>query len=212
MTTQTLKILVAEDDTFGRDGIVKNLQNIGLDTQIFEAKNGVEALKIARKQEIDIVFADINMQPMTGLELCEHLRKEKPDTKLCIITGHISPNYIAQMNKLSVDGMIHKIDANRTDIKSAVSTILDGGQYLSANFLKFSEEVLKLSKAKDTTLTDREQKAVELLAGGKPITQLGPEIGMCKRDVYNLFGKLRDQFGVKKNIQLISKLHELHLI
>ncbi len=211
MTTQTLKILVAEDDTFGRDGIVKNLQNIGLDTQIFEAKNGLEALKIARKQEIDIVFADINMQPMTGLELCEHLRKEKPDTKLCIITGHITPGYVAHMNKLRI-GMIHKIDANLHDLKSAVFTMLDGRQYLSANFLKFSDEILKLSNVNDTTLSEIERKAVTLLAGGMPITKLGTEIGMNRRDVFYLFERLRNQFKVEKNTQLVAKIYELHLV
>lgn len=69
------KILVAEDESSIREFITFNLNHHGYN--VFEAKNGLEALKIfeSQKDEIDIVLLDVMMPRLDGIEVCKRIRE-----------------------------------------------------------------------------------------------------------------------------------------
>ena len=71
MAAQT--ILIAEDDPDIRDGVRILLAGEGY--HILEAENGTRALEIFNP-EVDLVILDIMMPGMSGLRVCEELRKE----------------------------------------------------------------------------------------------------------------------------------------
>jgi two-component system chemotaxis response regulator CheY len=67
-------ILVVDDSAIVRAVIGKTLRMAGVDVgQIFEAANGREALDRIEKEWVDIVFADINMPVMNGMEMVDEL-------------------------------------------------------------------------------------------------------------------------------------------
>ena len=73
------KILVAEDETDIRELIAYSLVNIG-GFEVVKARNGEEAIQIARAELPDLILMDVRMPRMTGVEACAKL-KEYPDTK-----------------------------------------------------------------------------------------------------------------------------------
>jgi CheY-like chemotaxis protein len=73
------KILVAEDETDIRELIAYSLVNIG-GFQVVKARNGEEAIELARTELPDLILMDVRMPRMTGVEACAKL-KENPDTK-----------------------------------------------------------------------------------------------------------------------------------
>lgn len=73
------KIMVAEDETDIRELIAYSLVNIG-GFQVVKAKNGVEAVEMARAEIPDLILMDVRMPKMTGVEACAQL-KETPETK-----------------------------------------------------------------------------------------------------------------------------------
>ena len=67
------KILAVDDSASMRQIVSFTLKGAGHD--VIEASDGVEALKIAQGQGVDLVLSDVNMPNMNGLELCANLRK-----------------------------------------------------------------------------------------------------------------------------------------
>jgi two-component system, chemotaxis family, chemotaxis protein CheY len=70
-------ILIVDDSIIIRKMIAKTLNISGLDIgEIFFAENGKQALKQLKENWVDIVFADINMPEMNGIEMIEEMHKE----------------------------------------------------------------------------------------------------------------------------------------
>jgi CheY-like chemotaxis protein len=73
------KILVAEDETDIRELIAYSLVNIG-GFEVIKAKNGTEAIEMAKAELPDLILMDVRMPNMTGVDACL-LLKEIPETK-----------------------------------------------------------------------------------------------------------------------------------
>jgi CheY-like chemotaxis protein len=99
-------LLVVEDDPSVRRMLVKALRALGY--QVFEASNGQEAMTLWRDhgQQVDLLLTDMVMpEGMTGYELAEKVRAEKPDLKIIISSG-----YSAEMSRVftpTAEGIVY---------------------------------------------------------------------------------------------------------
>ena len=80
------RILIVDDEKSIRDMLVAVLGDAGYD--VTTASTGEEALSLLRRQKINVVFSDLNMPGMTGLELCEQIRSRNPLACLYAMTGY----------------------------------------------------------------------------------------------------------------------------
>jgi len=108
MALNNLKVLVVDDYEKMRQRICAILRQLSLN--ISEASNGVEALKILRKEKFDMVFTDIVMPEMDGFELCEEIRKTSDwvDMPVVVISTHYDSNYIVKALRHGADDYIPK--------------------------------------------------------------------------------------------------------
>ena len=67
------KILAVDDSASMRQMVSFTLKGAGHD--VIEASDGVEALKLAQGQSVDLVLSDVNMPNMDGITLCKNLRQ-----------------------------------------------------------------------------------------------------------------------------------------
>lgn len=103
------KIMIVDDETIIRDGIINNVdfQGLGMDV-VGSCENGIEALEVFRSEEPDIVITDINMPFMNGIELAEEILEHKASTKIIILTGYDKFEYAQQALKLKITDYIVK--------------------------------------------------------------------------------------------------------
>ncbi|MBT6006001.1 MAG: response regulator, partial [Prolixibacteraceae bacterium] len=78
-------ILVIEDDLNILLGLEENL--ILEEYSIITATNGIEGLKTALKNEIDLVLLDIMLPGINGYEICRKIKKDKPDLPVIMLTA-----------------------------------------------------------------------------------------------------------------------------
>lgn len=83
MPNETVKILLVDDEPDILEFMEYNLRKEGY--EVFLARNGKEALEIARKERPQLVILDIMMPVMDGIEACRHLR-EMPELQHTMIT------------------------------------------------------------------------------------------------------------------------------
>ena len=84
-----IESLVVEDEALMRRTVIKRLEASPVGFQVVgEAKNGREALKLIRLLQPKVVFSDVYMPVMDGLELARILQMEFPEIRVVIISGH----------------------------------------------------------------------------------------------------------------------------
>lgn len=110
----TLKVMVADDEYpirkwFSRT--IKNLPDIKVDF-VGAASNGEEALKLFRERKPDVVFTDIKMPIMDGLELLKAVKEERPGTEVIIITSYDEFAYAKAAIAQNAYDYILKTEAN----------------------------------------------------------------------------------------------------
>ncbi len=93
------KILVVEDEKLIRQGLVSMIKRADIEIQsILEAKNGEEALEILKSQEIDLVFTDIRMPKMDGIEFVKNVCNEYSDPPvIVVVSGFDDFSYAVEM-------------------------------------------------------------------------------------------------------------------
>ena len=94
----SLKVLLADDEPYILEGLSKLIDWEAEGYEIVKkASNGLEALEYLKENEVDIIFADIQMPKMTGLELLQHIKEENiSDAYFIIVSGFNDFKYAQQ--------------------------------------------------------------------------------------------------------------------
>lgn len=82
------KMLIADDESFVINGLKNSIpwEQYGIEI-IGEASDGLEALEIINNQHVDILFTDIIMPELDGIQLIEEIRKQKKKIKIVVLSG-----------------------------------------------------------------------------------------------------------------------------
>src|SRR4051812_50128272 len=88
MPKSKLAVLVVEDVPQVRATAVRIMQDLGC--EVFDAYNGHQALKLLQAHpEIEVLFADVRMPGMSGIELAEIAQRSRPDLKIVLTSGYV---------------------------------------------------------------------------------------------------------------------------
>jgi two-component system, response regulator YesN len=106
------KVLIADDEKWIRKGITTTIdwQKYNIDT-VLEAKDGEEALELAKEHKPELIITDIKMPNLDGLEFISEVRKYSENTKIIIISGYSEFEFAKRAIKLgAVDYLMKPID------------------------------------------------------------------------------------------------------
>lgn len=119
---KTLTILYAEDEEGIRKKISDSLRYYVKD--VIEAKDGENALKLYKEHQPDIIFTDVMMPKLDGIELVRAIRQDDTKTPIVIITAHTDKEYLLRAVDLHLEQYIIK-PINLTDLKNALRKCVD---------------------------------------------------------------------------------------
>jgi CheY-like chemotaxis protein len=77
-------VLIVDDDQFIRKLIATTLEDVS-EFELHEAADGLEALEVARRERPSLVFLDVDMPRLNGIDACRRLREEDESGKLTIV-------------------------------------------------------------------------------------------------------------------------------
>jgi YesN/AraC family two-component response regulator len=112
--------LLVEDNLFFRQSIKWILKERFPLLDISEAGDGLEALEYCHQTSPDLVFLDINLPKLNGLELCKSIREEYPATVIIILTNYDIPEYRQAAMKNGADHFLLK-DLRQEEVLSLVA-------------------------------------------------------------------------------------------
>jgi YesN/AraC family two-component response regulator len=101
-------ILIADDDKNARNIVRGLIRESGYELDIFEAVNGEDAFELVEQFKPDILFSDITMPYMTGLELAKKVKEVDKDIIIVFVSGHYEFQYAVDALRLGVLDYISK--------------------------------------------------------------------------------------------------------
>ena len=116
-----MKILAVDDEKLALKLLVNSIEEVMPDAQIFSTNKSSEALEIAKKNVIDVLFCDINMPSIDGIKLTKFLKKENPKLNVIFVTGY--SEYMKQAFEVHASGYITK-PVTSEDIKKELDNLL----------------------------------------------------------------------------------------
>lgn len=100
------KVLVIDDDPVVGTSFTRVLAPKGY--AVIRAADGVEALAKLKGEEYDLVYTDIKMPGMSGLEVARRIKETRPWMPVVIVTGYGNDDNVAEARRLGVAGFLNK--------------------------------------------------------------------------------------------------------
>jgi DNA-binding NarL/FixJ family response regulator len=130
-----IRVLLADDHYLVRAGIRSLLESIPGVTVVAEASDGREALECMGNETFDLVFLDISMPGLNGLEALSRIRKEFPRVPVIMLSMHQSNEYAWNAMEAGASGYLLKKDGV-AELQAAVKAVLSGETYVSPGIWK----------------------------------------------------------------------------
>lgn len=145
-----------------------------------EAADGVATVEAVRELAPDLLLLDVAMPLLNGLEALAQVRRERPSTRVLVVSMHDRGEYVLRAMELGASGYVCK-DASAVEFADAVRTVTEGGTYLSPG-LDRAVEAYRERKggAADplTALTPRQRQVLQLIAEGLTTREVAATLGI----------------------------------
>ena len=192
-----MRILIADDHALFRDSL-KSLLTAHGHFVAGEARNGREAVELARKLEPDVVLMDLSMPEMDGLTATKLLAAEAPAVKIVVLTASDDDANLFEAIKAGAKGYLLK-NLEAEQFFALLEGVRQGDPALTPALARklldeFARPAARPAEDPDA-LTDREREVLELLVQGvtsnrKLAKQLGVSENTVKFHVRNILDKL----------------------
>jgi len=162
-----MKILIADDEQHVREGIELSIsaEQFGI-TDILMAENGLEALELIKANKPGVVFCDMKMPIMNGVELLQQIRELNLNTQVIVISGYSDFEYTkAAIKANGVDYILKPF--HRRELEEALKKAVDAWNELES--VKQSEAERGHIVRKADALLD-EKKLAAFARGESPLT------------------------------------------
>jgi two-component system response regulator NreC len=165
-----IRVLLADDHTILRNGIIALLGNEEDIEVVAEAEDGRTAVSLACEFNPDVAVIDIAMPLLNGLEASRQIKKLCPQVKILILSMHDNEEYIRQVLEAGAMGYILK-DAAARELIQAIRQVNNGESVLSPAITRLViEDYLRWGGMRPTEnediLSPREREVLQLIAEG----------------------------------------------
>ena len=180
-----MEILLVDDHTLFRNGLKMLLDTLPGYNVTGEASNGKEFLELIAKYDYDIIFLDIEMPEINGIEAANKAIELKPDLKIITLSMYGDEEYYDQMVDAGAKGFLLK-NTNLQEVKTAIDTVMSGGNYFSQELMQSllrNYKSIKESKEPESELSEREIEILLLICSGLSNQEIGDRLFISKRTV-----------------------------
>jgi two-component system, NarL family, response regulator LiaR len=198
-----IRILVVDDESVVREGVVAILSYQEDIEVVGEAQNGLQALEYARKAKPDVVLLDMVMPKLDGLSTIPKLKEILPDARILVLTSFAESDRVYQSIKAGALGYLLK-DATRLQLLQAIRDVSKGLASIHPSVaMKVIHEIDHPSELLYTAepLTPRELDTLRLIARGLSNQEIAKTLTVHERTVAKYVSNILDKLHVANRTQ-----------
>jgi DNA-binding NarL/FixJ family response regulator len=206
---RSIRVLLVDDHVLVREGIRSLLQLYEDIEVVGEAGDGREAIQKSRELEPDIIVMDISMPSMGGIEATRQILKEKPVTKIVVLSRYDNLSYARSLLEAGALGYVPK-KAVSAELAVAIRAVYSGDVFLHPSIAKgVTKDYVQLIRSERETepyerLTDREKEILKLLAEGYSSHQIAERLYLTAKTVVNYRKNIMEKLSLENLAQLIK--------
>jgi DNA-binding NarL/FixJ family response regulator len=211
-TMENLSVILVDDHQLFREGLtllLSNYKNIG---SIKEAASGEEFLDLLKEGRPDIIFMDINMPGIGGIEATSLAIQSDPDLNIIGLSMYADEEYYTKMINAGAKGFVLK-NSSIQEVEAAMQHIMAGKNYFSQEIL--TGLVKNINRKRNHTfndeLSERELEVLYQICKGLSNQEIADTLHISKRTVdkhrENLLAKTNSKntvglvmYAIKNNI------------
>ena len=186
--TKRIRILIVDDHSVVREGLVSVIARNADMTVVAEASNGREAVDLWKKHRPDVTLLDLRMPELDGVDAIEAIRADDENARIIVLTTFDGDEYIYRAIRAGAKGYLLK-DVPREALMDCVRRVHAGQTCVPVHLAaKLAERV------SGEALSTREIEVLQRIAAGKSNKEIGAELfiseGTVKAHVKGIFTKL----------------------
>ena len=194
-----IRILLADDHTLVRAGVRALLEELPAVTVVAEATDGHEALAQAKAHQPHVVFMDVAMSGLNGLETTSRLVKEFPDVRVIMLSMHANEEYVWQSLRAGASGYLLK-SASTAELELAVKAVSRGETYLDPTIARrvISGYATGAAQQKSSLeqLSPRQREILQLIAEGRTTKEIAFLLNVSAKTVETHRSQLMERLDI----------------
>ena len=206
-TTERIRVMLADDHPIMRDGLRGALESEGDFEVVGVARDGVEAVTMARSVEPEVVVMDVMMPNKDGVDACREIMELLPDTRVLVLTASTTEDAIIEAIAAGATGYLQK-DSGPEELAEAIREVAQGRLRIPDKSIRRvfalirGQRGLTASRALEA-LTEREREIVKLFASGRSYAQIAETRGNKVVTVRNSIYRIQNKLGVDTKQEMV---------
>jgi DNA-binding NarL/FixJ family response regulator len=193
-----VRVVVADDSTLLREGVVRLLGEAGLEV-VGQAADGEDLMRKVRAHKPDVAVVDVRMPPThtdEGLVAAREIRTELPEVGVLVLSQYVEVAYARELLAESAEGLGYLLKDRVTDVEALADAVRRVGEGGSALDPEVVSQMLGRARRDDPLdeLTPREREVLGLMAEGRSNAAIASEMVVTERavekHVTGIFSKL----------------------
>ena len=198
-----INVLIVDDHAVVREGVKSIISNTTDITVIAEAETGLEAVRLSRQHEFQVMLLDIVLPDKNGIEVLKQIKSEKPGVAVLMFSVHREDQYAVRALKAGASGFLNK-QAGGNKILEAIRQVARGMKYLSVELAQELANNLNRDNedAPHKSLSDREFQTMTLIASGKSVSDIAKELSLSVKTISEYRSRILLKMKLRHNAEL----------
>ena len=194
------RVIIADDHSIMRDGLQEVLERSGEYEVVGQARDGEEAVAVAKRLKPDVVIMDLIMPVKDGVDACREIVQSLPETRVLVLTASTDEDVVVDAVAAGASGYLHKFSGKETLLET-IRDVVAGefripGEVVRKVFAGMRSDP-EQAVATEDQLTARERQILKLFAEGRSYAEIGEAVGIPATTVssrlHHARAKLRHQ-------------------
>jgi len=212
----SIKVLIADDHVFYREGVRAFLGNSPEIEVVGEAGNGDEAITKTTELQPDVILMDLKMPGMNGIESTRQIHEKSPKVGVLVLTMFDDDDSVFAAMRAGARGYLLK-DADKDEVVRAIVAVERGEAIFSPAIAKRMMQYFSSSSAHPSKknqpdefaeLTERELEILDLIAQGHNNTVISNKLSLSIKTVQNYVSSILTKLQVADRSQAIVRARE----
>jgi len=201
----SIRIMIVDDHPVTREGLHAALDVEDGVEVVGEAGDGEHAIAEAGDLRPDVVFMDVRMPGMGGIEAARAIRQASPRTKVILVTVDESRASITEAIQAGVSGYLLK-DTSADELVNAARLAVEGKAVIHPQLTRaFIEEVQTAEKKGDAAaLSRREKEILQKVAYGATTKEVAHDLGISPHTVKTHLERIFEKLGANDRAQAVA--------
>jgi DNA-binding NarL/FixJ family response regulator len=205
-----LRVVIADDHPFYRQGLAKLLTQSGVEV-VGQASNGPAAIELVEQQAPEVAVVDLNMPGMSGVEVTRRLHERMPASRVLVVSVSAQEDDVTEAILAGASGYVLK-DGPVEEVLAGIRAAAAGESLLSPRIAgtlleRIRHRELVNHEGPQTPLSERELQVLGMVAQGRGENEIGKTLdigaGAVRKHISSLLMKLQVENRVQAAMRTV---------